>query len=282
MCFASTSVTMASRRNLALHLVVGEKRLRDGARVGEAGGLDEDGVELDPCAWHEAAEDADEIAADGAADAAVVHLEEFLLGLLDDELVVDADFAEFVFDDGDFLGFPCCSVRMRLRSVVLPAPRKPVRTVTGNGENRARGRRRGRGIFEFRIGIFDWGCGCGGCGGRGRLRGCGGGGGSRGGGGGVGSEGFGAGRRFVRREGFGVGGVGVVERNAVDVERDFQAAADGVVADAAEKRRGGAGDAARARPRRRRARARRRGGGAAKGVRGAEHESERRRTERGR
>jgi hypothetical protein len=47
----------------------------------------------------------------------------------------------------------------------------------------------------------------------------------------------------VRREDLGVGGIGVIEWNAVDVKRDFQAAADGVVADAAEKRRGGAGDA---------------------------------------
>ena len=86
---------------VGLHLVVGEKSLRDGAGVGEAGGLYEDAVE-GLLALHEAAEDADEIAADGAADAAVVHLEEFFVGL-DDELVVHADLAEFVFDHGEFL-----------------------------------------------------------------------------------------------------------------------------------------------------------------------------------
>jgi len=86
---------------VGLHLVVGEKRLGDGARIGEAGGLDEDAIE-GFLALHEAAEDADEIAAHGAADAAVVHLEELLVGL-DDQLVVHADLAEFVFDHGEFL-----------------------------------------------------------------------------------------------------------------------------------------------------------------------------------
>src|SRR5881397_2498445 len=38
----------------------------------------------------------------GAADAAIVHLEHFLIGS-DDEVVVDADLAEFVDDDGVFL-----------------------------------------------------------------------------------------------------------------------------------------------------------------------------------
>jgi hypothetical protein len=65
-------------------------------------------------------DDADEIAANGAADAAVVHLEDFLVGA-DDEVVVDADLAELVDDDGEALAV--VSVRMRLSSVVLPAPR---------------------------------------------------------------------------------------------------------------------------------------------------------------
>jgi len=47
---------------------------------------------------HEIAEDADQIAAYGAADAAVVHLEDFFLGV-DDQLLVHADLAEFVSND---------------------------------------------------------------------------------------------------------------------------------------------------------------------------------------
>ena len=38
----------------------------------------------------------------GAADASVVHLEHFLVGV-DDQLVVDTDLAELVDDDGEFL-----------------------------------------------------------------------------------------------------------------------------------------------------------------------------------
>jgi hypothetical protein len=51
-------------------------------------------------ALHEAADDADEIATDGATDAAVVHFENFLIGI-DDEFVVDANLSEFIFDHGD-------------------------------------------------------------------------------------------------------------------------------------------------------------------------------------
>ena len=86
---------------LLLHLRVAEEGLGDGGGVGEAGGLDEDGVEP-VLALHQPGEDAEEIAADGAADAAIVHLEDLLVGL-DDELVVHADLAELVLDDGDLL-----------------------------------------------------------------------------------------------------------------------------------------------------------------------------------
>ena len=61
----------------------------------------DDGVEL-ALALHQAFDDADEIAAHGAADAPVVHLEDFLVGA-DDEVVVDADFAELVDDDRELM-----------------------------------------------------------------------------------------------------------------------------------------------------------------------------------
>ncbi|MFK4715567.1 hypothetical protein ABIF56_006269 [Bradyrhizobium elkanii] len=84
-----------------LHVLVDEEGLRDRRRIGKAGGLDDDGVEL-ALALHQAVHDADEVAAHGAADAAIVHLEHFLIGA-DDEVVIDADLAEFVDDDGVFL-----------------------------------------------------------------------------------------------------------------------------------------------------------------------------------
>ena len=86
---------------LGADLLVHEEGLRHRRGVGEAGGLDDDGVEP-ALAPHQPVDDAHQVAAHGAADAAVVHLEHFFVGV-DDELVVDADLAEFVDDDGEFL-----------------------------------------------------------------------------------------------------------------------------------------------------------------------------------
>ena len=86
---------------LAADILVDEEGLRHRRRIGEAGGLDDDGVEL-ALAPHQPVDDADQVAAHGAADAAVVHLEHFLVGA-DDEVVVDADLAELVDDHGVFL-----------------------------------------------------------------------------------------------------------------------------------------------------------------------------------
>ena len=69
--------------------------------IGETGGLDNDGVEFSFLP-HQAVQNAHEIAAHGAADAAVVHLEDFLIGA-DHEIVVDADFAKFINDHRVFL-----------------------------------------------------------------------------------------------------------------------------------------------------------------------------------
>ena len=81
--------------------LVHEEGLRHRRGVGEPRGLDDDGVEL-ALAPHQPVDDAHQVAAHGAADAAVVHLEHFFVGV-DHQLVVDADLAEFVDDDGVFL-----------------------------------------------------------------------------------------------------------------------------------------------------------------------------------
>ena len=95
---------------LGADLLVHEEGLRHRRGVGEAGGLDDDGVEL-ALAPHQPVDDAHQVAAHGAADAAVVHLEHFFVGV-DDQLVVDADLAELVDDDGEFL-----AVRLRQDAV---------------------------------------------------------------------------------------------------------------------------------------------------------------------
>jgi hypothetical protein len=68
--------------------------------IGKAGCLNEDRVKL-ASALEQAFDDADEIAAHSAADAAVVHFEHFLIGA-DDKVVVNPDVAEFIHDDSEF------------------------------------------------------------------------------------------------------------------------------------------------------------------------------------
>ena len=94
---ASATVTTASSRAALAHVLVDEEGLRHRRGIGEAGRLDDDRVEP-ALALHQPLDDADEVAAHRAADAAVVHLEHFLVRA-DDEFVVDADLAELVDDD---------------------------------------------------------------------------------------------------------------------------------------------------------------------------------------
>jgi hypothetical protein len=92
---------LASITVTRLHVLVGEKGLRHRAGIGETGRLDQDAVEL-VLALHQSFDDADQVATHGAADAAVVHLEHFLVGV-HHEVVVDAELTEFVHDHGVFL-----------------------------------------------------------------------------------------------------------------------------------------------------------------------------------
>jgi hypothetical protein len=82
-------------------ILVDEEGLRDRGGIGEAGRLDDDRVEL-ALALHQPVENADQVAANSAADAAVVHLEHLLVGA-DDEVAIDADLAELVDDHGELL-----------------------------------------------------------------------------------------------------------------------------------------------------------------------------------
>ena len=74
-------------------LLVNEEGLRDGSRVGEAGRLDDHRVELRDLRV-EVLERHHEVAADGAANAAIHHLDHLLVRLLREDLLVDADLAK--------------------------------------------------------------------------------------------------------------------------------------------------------------------------------------------
>ena len=112
--FGLTAVLQAQRQVLCINqshdgielrlgadVIVHEEGLRDRDRVGEAGRLDDDAVEA-ARATHQAFDDPDQVATHRAADAAIVHFVDFLVRL-DDQIVVDADFAEFIDDHGIFL-----------------------------------------------------------------------------------------------------------------------------------------------------------------------------------
>ena len=82
---------------LAADIFVHEEGLRDRRRIGKPGGLDQNPVQV-TLAPHQPGEDADEITPHRAADATVVHLENLFVRV-DDEIIVDADLAEFIDDD---------------------------------------------------------------------------------------------------------------------------------------------------------------------------------------
>jgi hypothetical protein len=75
--------------------------LRHWGRLGEACRFDQDRIEP-AFALHQAFNDADEVAAHSAANAAIIHFEDFFIGV-DNQVIVDADFAELVDYDGEFL-----------------------------------------------------------------------------------------------------------------------------------------------------------------------------------
>ena len=88
------------------NLVVHEKGLRNRTRIGQTGRLDDDAVKAEQAfaalGSQHLQRDA-QVFADGAANAAIAHLNDLLLGVRDQDLVVDVLFAKLVLDDGNFL-----------------------------------------------------------------------------------------------------------------------------------------------------------------------------------
>ena len=80
------------------------ERLRNGAGIGETGSLDHDAVEADltrqPSSM-QSVEYVGQIATNAATDATVAHFDDPLVMLGQEDSGIDADFAKFVFNDGD-------------------------------------------------------------------------------------------------------------------------------------------------------------------------------------
>ena len=89
----------AVERELAPDALVGIEALRHRRRLRQPGGFDDHGVELG-AVFRELEQAAHQIAPHRAADAAVVHLHDLLVGG-DQQVVVDTDLAVLVHDDRD-------------------------------------------------------------------------------------------------------------------------------------------------------------------------------------
>jgi hypothetical protein len=83
-----------------LNVIVDEKGLDDGSRIGQASGLNDDAIEfLDLLV--QPLESLDEVATDRAANAAVHDLDDFLVDILRNNLFVDANVTELVLNDSE-------------------------------------------------------------------------------------------------------------------------------------------------------------------------------------
>src|SRR5690606_37685930 len=88
------------------NLVVHEEGLCDGAGIGQTGGLDDDAVKQQGAGaalGGQIGQGGAQVFTDGAADAPVVHLNDLFLAVIDQDVVVDVFFTEFVFDDRNLL-----------------------------------------------------------------------------------------------------------------------------------------------------------------------------------
>ena len=86
---------------LGLDVIVHEKGLDDGGRIGETSGLDNNPVELVD-ALVEFLESLHKISSNGTADAAVHDLDDFLVDILRQNILVDTHFTEFILDNSEF------------------------------------------------------------------------------------------------------------------------------------------------------------------------------------
>ena len=106
-------------------LFVDKESLDDWIWVSKSGGLNDDSVERFNLVI-ELLESLDQVTADGAANVAIHNFNDFFIDVLRQDIFINTDFPELVFDASEFH-----LVRVILQSAVLPEPRNPVKTVTG-------------------------------------------------------------------------------------------------------------------------------------------------------
>ena len=89
---------------VAAHFFVDKEGLRHGAGIGQARRFDDDAVECQQAGValaRQFRQAHDQVAAHGAADAAVVHLDDVLVAILHQDFIVDVFLAKLVLDHGD-------------------------------------------------------------------------------------------------------------------------------------------------------------------------------------
>src|SRR5437870_511527 len=94
----------AVQKIIVADLLVDEEALSDRARIGHARRLDDHALEFELAGiapLPELPQDTDEVAAHGAADATVVHLDDLLAGFAQEDFVVHTRLAELVLDHRD-------------------------------------------------------------------------------------------------------------------------------------------------------------------------------------
>ena len=119
------------------NLVVHEKSLRHGARIGQAGGFDHHALKVQQAFalfGGQQLQGRAQVFADGAADAAIAHLNDLLVGVAHQNVVVDVFFAKLVLNDRDFL-----PVRFLQHALEQGGFARPQKTGEDGGRNQRHG-----------------------------------------------------------------------------------------------------------------------------------------------
>src|SRR2546421_114166 len=84
---------------LVLHLIINKEGLSNRTGISHTCSLDQDVVKF-VLAFHQIAQDTDQITAHGAANAAIVHLKDFFFGS-NDQILVNTNLPKLILNHGD-------------------------------------------------------------------------------------------------------------------------------------------------------------------------------------
>ena len=94
---------------VSANFFVNKEGLGDRAGIGQASRFDDNAVEIELAViflLYQFTECHDQVATHGAADAAIVHLNDLFIAVLHQDFIVDVFLAELIFDHGNFVAMP--------------------------------------------------------------------------------------------------------------------------------------------------------------------------------